>query len=92
MVTYLTDDGQRYQAKRSRDLVNQMRSDSWSSLSCSRSKWMRDVAKRAQTVTGRHVRSNTDANFVRDLVEIGLLRREDRFTPDASFPCPAKEK
>ena len=75
MTTYIAQDGWRFEASRSREVVDAMRAESQTRAE-TRERWMREVAERVCSTTGQKVRANNDVNFVRDLIAVGFLRKE----------------
>jgi hypothetical protein len=76
MTVYILEDGRRLKARRSRELVEMLRAESWIGRGGNSQEWMQDAAARAEATTGHHVRSNNEINFVRDLIKTGLIRKE----------------
>lgn len=71
-----TSDGKRFEAASSRELVELLRDESWGGPTPSQDKWMLEVALRATASTGKRVRSDSPANFIHDLTNAGLLKKE----------------
>jgi hypothetical protein len=75
-VIYVLDDGRRLKARRVRELIEMLRAESWIGRGDNKTEWMRDAAGRALKTTGHRVRFDTEANFVHDLLKVGLLKKE----------------
>lgn len=73
MKTYRTQDSQEYVASGASDLVRQLRAESHEAGS-SKQNWRADAAYRASEATGTTVRGDSDAHFVDDLINAGLLK------------------
>jgi hypothetical protein len=71
-----TNDGLKLECQSSRELVEKLRAQSWGGPAASKEKWMREVALRANASTGKRIRANSPSNFIQDLVNAGLLKKE----------------
>jgi hypothetical protein len=76
MKNYITNEGLRYSADCAAGLVRQLKADSKSGGHIKKSDWRNDSAYRASQATGTIVRGDSDAHFVEDLINAGLLKEE----------------
>jgi hypothetical protein len=71
-MTYRTQDGQQYVVSNVGELVSQLRQDSWLGTAGSKAAWRKAAALRAAQ-SGAAVRADSDAHFVKDLINAGLI-------------------
>lgn len=76
MTNYITNDGVRYSADNATSLVRQLKADSRAGGNINNRYWRADSAHRASEATGQTVRGDSDAHFVADLINAGLLKEE----------------
>lgn len=74
MRKFTTSDGHSFKVKRLPQLITKLRAESWGGAASSRQEWMRETAFRAEQTMGNLVRTDTDAHFVNDLIETGLIK------------------
>ena len=76
MKHYITNEGVRYSAQNAASLVRQLKADSKTGGDIRKDDWRADSAYRATEATGSTVRGDSDAHFVLDLINAGLLKEE----------------
>lgn len=76
MRRFITNDGLHYAADCAASLVRQLKSDSKTGGNVTKDDWRADSAYRASEATGTIVRGDSDAHFVEDLINAGLLKEE----------------
>lgn len=74
-MRYVTSDGTEFSAQDAEDLVHQMRESSYSQ-STSDAEFMVAMAARVKMTVGSEVRCDTAAEFVEDLVRVGVLKEK----------------
>lgn len=72
MLRYDDKAGTRYQGPNAAAIVRQMRAQSHAPAA-SLALFRQETAARAQMMTGKPVRSNTDASLIADLLTVGVL-------------------
>jgi hypothetical protein len=76
MRNYITNEGLRYSADSAASLVRQLKADSKTGGHIAKDDWRADSAYRASEATGTTVRGDSDAHFVEDLINAGILKEE----------------
>jgi hypothetical protein len=76
MPTYVTEEGEKFVATDTKDLVRQLAMTSFGDSDTGIMQYMRDVASRSQRAASVAVRCDNVDNFVADMLQHGLLKQE----------------
>ena len=74
--TYSTQDGRHYTARNVTHLAAQLWAESKTG-NTTKGAWRIDAAYRAGEATGRTIRGDSDAHFVQDLIDAGLIKETE---------------
>lgn len=77
MTTFVTNDGEKFEAANSKDLVKQMARSSFGETDSSLHQYMQEVASRSQCAASVTLRSDNCDNFVADMLMHNLLKVEE---------------
>jgi hypothetical protein len=69
-----TDDGQRYEAKTALDFVQQLKDSSRTARHITINQFMREMADRAQSMTGFKINVRSAKGFLESLIVAGLVK------------------